>query len=138
HDLEITALTMLVDLLPRALNGVFLLIEQVLDEHDEIDLASLIDAIAGPVLRRAQKSKLALPVAEHVRLQPSKLADFADREEFLNRFRVGTHKSRSGRSSRAMSSGTARAASCPSKSIRYTISTIGMSTSSFLASSIAL
>jgi hypothetical protein len=48
------------------------------DEHDEIDFPALIDAIARPVLGRAQKTELTLPVAEDVRFESGQLADFTD------------------------------------------------------------
>ena len=87
HDLEVAALAMLVDLLARALDRVLLVVQQMLHEHDQLDLAPLIDAIAGAILRRAEKAELALPIAKHVRLEAGQLADLADREELLNRFR---------------------------------------------------
>ena len=108
--LQVAALAMLVHLLPRAFDRVLLVVQQVLHEHDELDLAALIDAIARAILRRAQKAELALPVAQHVRLETGELADLADREEFLNRDRDDwAHRSCSDRSSRAISSGTASA-----------------------------
>jgi hypothetical protein len=75
---------MLIDFLTRALDCVLLFVQQVFDEHDQLDLPSLIDAIAGPVLRRAEKAELALPVAKHVRLQSGEIAHFTDREKLLD------------------------------------------------------
>src|SRR5260370_38468808 len=55
----------LLDLLARALDGVLLGVEQVLYQHDQLDLAPLGDAVAGAVLRRGQEPELALPAAQH-------------------------------------------------------------------------
>src|SRR5436305_1390004 len=93
---------MLVDFLPRALDGVLLRVEQMLDEENELDLAPLIDAIAGAVLGRIEEAELTLPVAQHVRLEIRQLAHLADAEEFLDGF--GGHASCSARSSRVISS----------------------------------
>src|SRR5438445_393693 len=49
--------------------------------------AVLLDLLTRPfdrVFRGVQKTELALPVAQHVRLQIGELADLADREEFLD------------------------------------------------------
>src|SRR4051812_36955958 len=108
------------------------------NEHDELHLPPLVNAVARAVLRRAEEAKLALPVAKHVRLETCQLADLADREEFLNRFRRRAHRSCSGRSSRIINSPTASRARCPSKSTRLTTSTIGMSTSWRAASAFEL
>src|SRR5689334_302852 len=130
-DFEVALFAMVVHLLPRALDRVFLIVQQMLDEHDQLDLAPLVYAVPRPVLRRTEKPELALPIAQHVRLETGELTDLADRKEFLDGFRLGgrTHRSCSDRSSRAISSGTAFRAACPSKRMRCTISTIGMSTS---------
>src|SRR6266852_327601 len=82
--LELARATILLDLLPRALDRVLLGVQQMLHEHDQLDLAPLVDAIARAVLGGIQEAELTLPVPEHVRLEIGELADFADREELLN------------------------------------------------------
>src|SRR5882757_5970754 len=77
----------LLDLLPRALDRVLLSVQQVLHQHNQLDLATLVDAIPRPVLGRIQEAKLAFPVPEHVRLEVGELAYLADREELLHRLR---------------------------------------------------
>src|SRR2546427_2481000 len=83
--LELAGTTILFDLLARAFDRGFLGVQQVLDEHDQLDLAPLVDAIARAVLGGIQEPELALPIAQHVRLQVGELADLADREDLLNR-----------------------------------------------------
>src|SRR5687768_10968236 len=108
----------------------------MLDQLDQLDLPSLIDAIARPVLRGIEEAELALPVPQHVRLQIGQLADLADAEELLHW--IGRHASCSARSSRHMRSKTASRAGCPSKRMRSTVATIGISTPSRVASARAL
>src|SRR5689334_1733599 len=95
---------MVVELLPRSVDRVLLGVEQMLNEQDQLDLFTLIDAIAGAILGRIEKAKLALPIAQDVRFEPGELAHLADREEFLNRIGCTAHASCSARSSRAISS----------------------------------
>src|SRR2546426_300532 len=83
--LELAGAPILLDLLARAFDRVFLGVQQVLHEHDQLDLAPLVHAIARAVLGGIEEAELALPVAQHVRLQIGELADLADREELLNR-----------------------------------------------------
>src|SRR5687768_5354920 len=128
---------MLVDLQSRPLDRVLLGVEQVLHEQDQLDLLPLVDAVARTVLGRVQELELALPVAQDVWLQLRELTDLADGEELLDRLR-GAHASTSGRSPRAISSGTALRAGRPSKRMRYTIVAIGISTPSRCASASAL
>src|SRR5256714_4297231 len=92
---QLAGATVLLDFLPRAFDRVFLGIEQVLHEHDQLDLAPLIDAIAGAVFGRIEKPELTLPVAQHVRLQVGQLAHLTDREELLHGLdgRAGAHLS---------------------------------------------
>src|SRR5215203_5718319 len=134
--LEIPALAMLVDLLARALDGVLLGVEQMLDEEDELDLPPLIHAVARSILGWIEKAELALPVAQHVRLEIGELADLADAEELLDG--LGDHASCSARSSRFMSSCTASLAGWPSNRMRCTVATMGISTPSRAASACAL
>src|SRR5436190_10413215 len=133
---QLSTLAMLVDFLTRALDGVLLGVQQMLDEVDQLDLAALVDAVAGAVLRRIEKAELALPVAQHVRLEVGQLTHLADAEELLDGF--GGHASCSARSSRVMSSLMARRAGYPSKRMRCTVATIGISTPSRAASACAL
>src|SRR6185312_12003019 len=131
---------MLIHLLPRAVDRVLLRVEQVLDEHDQLDLASLVHAVAGAVLGRAQKPELALPISEHVRLEAGQVAHLADGEKLLHRvagvavrIRVGgtrglwAHESTSARSSRDISSAMASRGWWRSNKTRYTAATMGIS-----------
>src|SRR5256885_17227223 len=77
----------LLDLLAGALDGVLLGVEQVFDQHDQLDLAPLVHPVAGAVLGRVQEPELAFPVAQHVRLEIGELTHLADGEELLDRLR---------------------------------------------------
>src|SRR6266513_6480936 len=81
--LELTAAPILLDLLARPLDRVFLGVEQVLYQHDQLDLAQLVHPVAGAVFGGVQEAELALPVPQHVRLQVRELAHLADRKELL-------------------------------------------------------
>src|SRR5467141_3477347 len=106
--LELAGATILLDLLARTFDRVFLGVQQVLHEHDQLDLATLVHAIARAVLGRIQEPELALPVAQHVRLQVGQLANLTDREELLHRLSGGAAAHRlSAFSSRSMRSLTA-------------------------------
>src|SRR5690348_5665747 len=115
------------DLLAGALDRVFLGVQQVLHEHDELDLAPLVDPVAGPVLRGIEKPELALPIPEHMRLEIGELTHFADREELLYRVRYA-HRHCSGLGSRSIKSAIAWRAVLPSKRIAATWRAIGRST----------
>src|SRR5256884_2283613 len=91
--LELTRAAVLLDLLTRALDRVFLGVQQVLHQHDQLDLASLVHPVSRAVFRGVQEAELALPVAEHVRLQIGELAYLADREEFLDGVRDAHRRS---------------------------------------------
>src|SRR2546422_489677 len=101
--LQVPAAPILLDLLARPLDRVFLGVEQMLHQHDQLDLAPLIHPVAGPVLGGVQEAELALPVAQHVRLQVGELTHLADREELLNGMR-DAHRQCSGLSSRSIRS----------------------------------
>src|SRR3989442_3144005 len=92
--LELARAAILLDLLPRAFDRVFLGVQQMLDEHDQLDLAPLVDTIARAVLGGIQEAELTLPVPEHMRLEIRELADLPDREELLNRLggRAAAHR----------------------------------------------
>src|SRR5437764_15181107 len=85
--LELARPAKLLDLLAGALDRVLLRVEQVLDQHDQLDLAPLVHPVAGAVLGGVQEPELAFPVAQHVRLEIGELAHLADREELLDRLR---------------------------------------------------
>src|SRR5256714_6574703 len=85
--LELARAAILLDLLAGALDGVLLGVEQVLDQHDQLDLAPLVHAVAGAVLGGGQKTELAFPVAQHVRLEIGELTHPARRAELLDRLR---------------------------------------------------
>src|SRR5437773_12350302 len=82
--LELARATVLLDLLARALDRVFLRVQQVFHEHDQLDLAPLVHAIARAILGGIEETELTLPVAQHVRFQVGEVADLADREELLD------------------------------------------------------
>src|SRR5678816_2096393 len=73
----------LVNSLPGALDGVFLGVQEVLDQLDELHFAGLVDPVAGTVLGRTQEAELTFPVAQHVRLEAGERTDVADGEELL-------------------------------------------------------
>src|SRR5213592_3100218 len=85
--LELARAPVLLDLLTRALDRVLLRVQEVLHEHDQLDFAPLVDPVPGAVLRRIEEPELALPVAQHMRLEIRELADLADREELLDGMR---------------------------------------------------
>src|SRR5438445_5913259 len=91
--LQLARATVLLDFLARALDRVFLRVQEVLDQHDQLDLASLVHPVARPVLGRVEEAELTLPVAQHVGLQVGELADLADRKELLDRIRSEEHTS---------------------------------------------
>src|SRR6185437_2817676 len=125
--LEIPRPAVRLDLLAGALDRVLLRVQQVLHEHDELDLAPLVDPVAGPVLRGIEKPELALPIAEHVRLEIGELTHFADREKLLHRVRYA-HRHCSGLGSRSIKSAIAWRAVLPSKRIAATWRAMGRST----------
>src|SRR2546427_10542045 len=61
--LQLARATVLLDLLACALDRVLLRVQQVLHQHDQLDLAPLIHAVARAVLCGVQEPELALPVA---------------------------------------------------------------------------
>src|SRR5690242_3938321 len=105
----------------------------MLHQHDQVHFTPLVDPVARAILGGAQEAKLAFPVPQHVRAKSGEVADFPDGEILLDWIGLG-HASCSGRSSRVIISLTARRAVCPSKRMRFTISTMGISTSYFAAS----
>src|SRR5688572_19552222 len=131
---QLPALLVLVDLLPCSIDRVFLGVEQLLHQHDQLDLAALVDPVSGAVFRRVEELELALPVAKYVRLQVGERAHVADGKELLD-WLLRFHPSTSALSSLVMSAEIALRAGWPSNSTRFTVSTIGMSTSSRAARS---
>src|SRR5687768_11122377 len=98
----------------------------MLHEQDELDLLALVNAIPRSILGGIQELELAFPIAQDMRLEIRDLTDLPDGKKLLDR--LGAHSSCSARRSRAISSGTACLAGCPSKRMRYTIVAIGIST----------
>src|SRR5690349_18610043 len=82
---ELPRSAVLLDLLARPLDRVFLRVQEMLHEHDQLDFAPLVHAVPRAVLGGVQESELALPVPQDVGLQIGELADLADGEEFLDR-----------------------------------------------------
>src|SRR5258708_2626483 len=62
--LQLSRAAILLDLLARALDRVLLRVEEVLHQHDQLDLPTLVDAVPGSVLGRIQEPELALPVPQ--------------------------------------------------------------------------
>src|SRR3989454_12463103 len=79
--LELARPAVLLDLLARAFDRVLLRVEEMLHEHDQLDLAPLVHAVARAVLGWIEEPELALPIAQDVGLQIGELADLADRSE---------------------------------------------------------
>src|SRR6266511_2747419 len=125
--LELARAPVLLDLLARPLDRVFLRVEQVLHQHDQLDLASLVHPVAGAVLGGVQETELAFPVPQHVRLQVGELAHFADRKELLYGM-GGAHRQCSGLSSRSIRSKTAWLGDLRLKRTSATSRAIGSST----------
>src|SRR2546425_8238165 len=134
--LQLARATVLLDFLARALDRVFLCVQEVLHQHDQLDLASLVHPVARPVLGRVEEAELTLPVPQHVGLQVGELADLADREELLDRI-WDAHSPPppppppphcSAFSSRSIRSPTAWRGGLPLNSTAATCSAIGSST----------
>src|SRR5580700_3001087 len=72
---------------PGSANCKSLLIQQAADlANDEHILPLVVAAVAAP-LHRLQLREFLLPITQHVRLDPAKIADFADGEVALARNR---------------------------------------------------
>src|SRR2546425_1193251 len=125
--LQLAAAAVLLDLLPRALDGVLLRVQQVLHEHDQLDLAPLVDTVAGAVLGGVQKPELTLPVAQYVRLEVGQLAHLPDGEEFLHGIRRA-HRHCSALRSRSIRSAMASRGALRSNRIAATSWAMGSST----------
>src|SRR2546429_9140254 len=125
--LELARAAILLDLLAGALDGVLLRVEQVLDQHDQLDLAPLVHAVAGAILGGVEEAELALPVAQHVRLEIGELAHLADRKELLDGLRRA-HRHCSALRSRSIRSATALLGDLPWNSTAATSPAIGRST----------
>src|SRR5689334_3634626 len=127
--LELPRAAILLDLLACALDRVLLRVEQVLDQHDQLDLAPLVHPVAGAVLGGVEKTELAFPVAQHVRLEIGELAHLADREELLDRLRCAHRPPHcSGFRSRSIKSATALPGDLPWNRTCATSRAIGSST----------
>src|SRR5436190_22109179 len=92
--LQLAGAAVLLDLLPGPFDRVLLRVQQVFHEHDQLDLAPLVHAIARAILGGIEEAELALPIPEHVRLEVGELADLADGEELLDglRRRAAAHR----------------------------------------------
>src|SRR6266853_863758 len=134
--LELARAAVLLDLLSRPVDRVLLRVQEVLHQHDQLDLAPLVDTVTGAVLGGAQEAELAFPVPQHVRLEVGELADLADREELLDGMR-GAHRHCSALRSRSIRSATAWRAGLPANRTALTSRTIGSSTSRFSPSAAA-
>src|SRR5205085_2378254 len=125
--LELTRAAILLDLLARALDGVLLRVEQVLDQHDQLDLAPLVHTVAGAVLGGVQEAELAFPIAQHVRFEIGELTHLADRKELLDGMRCA-HRHCSALRSRSIRSATALPGDLPWNNTWATSRAIGSST----------
>src|ERR1044072_5497964 len=65
--LQLAGTAILLDLLTRPFDRVLLRVEHMLHQHDELDLAPLINAIARAVLGGIQEPELTLPVPQQDR-----------------------------------------------------------------------
>src|SRR5438445_12785633 len=126
--LQLPTAAVLLDLLACPLDRVLLGVQQVLDEHDQLELTPLVHAVAGAVLGGVQEAELAFPVAQHVRLQVRELADLADGEELLHGM-GSAHRHCSALRSRSIRSAMASRGALPSNRIAATSREIGSSTS---------
>src|SRR5438128_5318719 len=127
--LELARPAILLDLLARPFDRVLLRVEEMLYEHDQLDLAPLVHSIARAVLGRIEKPELALPIAQHVGLQIGELAHLADREELLHGMGArDRHRHCSAFSSRSIRSDTAWRGDLPWNSTSATSRAIGNST----------
>src|SRR5256885_11189106 len=127
--LELARAAILLDLLAGALDGVLLGVEQVLDQHDQLDLAPLVHAVAGAILGGVEEAELTFPVAQHVRLEVGELTHLADRKELLDGLRRAHRPPHcSGLRSRSIRSATALPGDLPWNSTAATSRAIGSST----------
>src|SRR5262249_39825638 len=117
--LERAGPAVLLDALPRTVDGELLGVQQVLHQHDKLDLAALVYPVTGSILGRIEKPELAFPIAQHVGFEIGELANITDREKFLKRVRNG-HRHCSALSSRSMRSRIAWRGAFPSNRIRET------------------
>ena len=75
------------ELLARTADGEALLIEQTADLADDQHIMALVIAAIAAAFDRLELGELLLPIAQHVRLDAAKIADFADGEVALTRDR---------------------------------------------------
>src|SRR6185312_4651924 len=103
RGLECAVLPKFIDTRTRAFDGVLVDVEQFLHQHDQLDLAALVHAVAGAVLCGMEKAELTFPVAKNVRLEIGKITHVTDREELTDWYGshgFSLHSSRSARGSR--------------------------------------
>ena len=70
-----------------AIDGKALLVEQFADTADQQHFVMLVIAAVAATLDRLQLREFLLPIAQHMRLDATQLADFADGEVALCRYR---------------------------------------------------
>lgn len=75
------------ELLARTADGEALLIEQTADLADDQHIMTLVVAAIAAAFDRLELGELLLPIAQHMRLNAAKIADFADGEVALTRDR---------------------------------------------------
>src|SRR6266705_7227343 len=71
--LEVARAAVLLDLLARPFDRVLLRVEEMLHEHDQLDLAPLVDTVPRAVLGGVQEPELALPVPQRSEEHTSEL-----------------------------------------------------------------
>ena len=89
-----------VEPVPRTADREAFVVEQFADAPNEQDFVMLVVAAVAPPLDRLELREFLLPIAQHVRLDPAQLADFADREVAFRRDRRQLVTLRSGRAVR--------------------------------------
>src|SRR5712691_6795994 len=83
--------------LPRAFDGVPLLVQQSLDLQYQLDFLAAVEAVPGTRLLGAERGELGLPESQHVGLDTGKAGDLADAEvELVRNFRRRLHGGRAG------------------------------------------
>jgi len=66
--------------MPRAVDRESLLVQEIADAPDQKNFVVLVVASIAPTLDRLELSELLLPIAEHVRLDRTKITNLADGE----------------------------------------------------------
>ena len=66
---ERTTFAVFIELLSRAVDRVLFGIQQMLHEQNQLHFASRVHPVTASILRRIEQLELALPIAEHMRLE---------------------------------------------------------------------